>query len=126
MAVTEGQRHDLHTYFQETMGRDRADVMMDLLPPVGWGDVATKQDLDHAVVLLKKDVGALEKELGASVVRLEKDLGALEHKLTAELTIMGKGLKADIVDRMNIQLLGYFGLNVGLYGVTVGVLTLLR
>ncbi len=27
------------------MGTERADTVMELLPPVGWADVATKQDL---------------------------------------------------------------------------------
>jgi len=28
------------------MGPERAAIMMDLLPPVGWGDVATRSELD--------------------------------------------------------------------------------
>jgi hypothetical protein len=28
------------------MGRERATTMMNLLPPVGWGDVATRRDLE--------------------------------------------------------------------------------
>lgn len=47
MAVTEEARHDLHTYFRETMGHERAATMMELLPPLGWGDLATKQDIHH-------------------------------------------------------------------------------
>jgi hypothetical protein len=28
------------------MGPEKAAIMMDLLPPVGWGDIATGADLD--------------------------------------------------------------------------------
>ena len=45
MAVTEESRYEVHKHFEETMGRERATTLMELLPPVGWGDVATKQDL---------------------------------------------------------------------------------
>ncbi len=45
MSVTEQRRHQLFTWFEEAMGSERAATMMDLLPPAGWADVATKHDL---------------------------------------------------------------------------------
>jgi hypothetical protein len=42
MSVSEHDRHQLFTWFEEHMGSERAATMMSLLPPVGWGDVATK------------------------------------------------------------------------------------
>ena len=46
MTVTEKQRHELIKRFEETLGPEHAETMMELLPPVGWADVATKHDLD--------------------------------------------------------------------------------
>ena len=48
MSVSESQRHQLFEWFQQAMGPERAAVMMDLLPPVGWSELATKADL-HAL-----------------------------------------------------------------------------
>lgn len=45
MEVTEYERHQLFVWFEEHMGSERAATMMDLTPPVGWFDLATKQDL---------------------------------------------------------------------------------
>ena len=47
MPVTERQRHDLHAALSEQLGGDVADTLMDLLPPVGWADVATRHDVGH-------------------------------------------------------------------------------
>ena len=49
MAVTEDRRHKLHTKFEELIGPDNALTIMELLPPVGWADVATKRDLDQGL-----------------------------------------------------------------------------
>lgn len=68
MAVTEESRYEVHKYFEETMGRERATTLMELLPPVGWGDVATKQD----VLLLKEDIEQLR-------VATKQDLLALRE-----------------------------------------------
>ena len=45
MSVTEEQRVALWQWLEEHMGKERAGTMMSLLPPSGWGDLATKQDL---------------------------------------------------------------------------------
>ena len=45
MEVTEYERHQLFVWFEERMGQERAATMMNLIPPVGWFDLASKQDL---------------------------------------------------------------------------------
>ena len=52
MSVSEPERHDLYQTLEEMVGKKRAEVFMKLLPPVGWGDVATRRDLDGAVASL--------------------------------------------------------------------------
>ena len=49
MSVTEYERNQLFAWFEEHMGKERAAAMMNLLPPIGWGDVAMKRDLDVVV-----------------------------------------------------------------------------
>jgi chaperonin cofactor prefoldin len=44
-AIDERARHELFVAVQDTLGPSHADTLMSLLPPVGWADVATKQDL---------------------------------------------------------------------------------
>jgi hypothetical protein len=46
MGVTEQQRHTLLTWFEEQMGPERAATMMELMPPAGAAELATKRDLD--------------------------------------------------------------------------------
>lgn len=66
MAVDERSRHDLYVWLEQAAGRDRADTLMSLLPPVGWADVATKSDLDHLRAATKSDLESLENRLLAT------------------------------------------------------------
>jgi hypothetical protein len=45
MAVDERSRHELHRRLEETLGAEPAATLMAHLPPVGWAEVATKQDI---------------------------------------------------------------------------------
>jgi hypothetical protein len=72
MSVTEFERHQLYSWFEEHMGQDRATTMMNLLPPTGWGDVATRRDLH----LLEARIDTLESRIDAKIDTLEARLDA--------------------------------------------------
>ena len=60
------------------LSEEAADTLMELLPPVGWADVATKTDLQHLRDELKGDINSLR-------VATKTDLHALQ--LTIEATL---------------------------------------
>ncbi|MDQ3757785.1 MAG: hypothetical protein M3394_08040 [Actinomycetota bacterium] len=72
MAVTEHGRFVLYRHFEAEMGEDKARTLMDHLLPVGWTDLATKQDLRevaHELALVresmatKADIADLRSEM---------------------------------------------------------------
>ena len=58
MAVDERSRHELYLRLEQTLGTTEADTLMSMLPPVGWADVATKQDLDQLERRLRAELTA--------------------------------------------------------------------
>ena len=63
MPVSEFQRHEVFTWLEEKMGPERAAIMMDLLPPVGWGDIATRTDLRTEMAKLEARIERSHSEL---------------------------------------------------------------
>jgi hypothetical protein len=89
MLIDEAARHALHNRLDEVLGPDEAVCLMAHLPPVGWADVATKQDLQ----LLRQDFETVRQELQTDIALLRKDLDGLrkdleglEERLTHKLT----------------------------------------
>ena len=62
MAVTESGKHDVYTYFEEAMGKERATTLMAMVSPTAWADVATKQDLALLRTELKGEMFELRSE----------------------------------------------------------------
>ncbi len=85
MAITEESRQDLFQLFESIHGREGALLIMEFLPPVGWGDVATKQDLDTQTELLSRDIAAVRQESVAMGERLSRDIEGAKHELRAEI-----------------------------------------
>jgi len=72
MSVDERRRLDLADAAKRVLGDDAGITLMEMLPPVGWADVATKQDIN----LLRGDLQLLETGLDARFERFEHRLEA--------------------------------------------------
>jgi hypothetical protein len=70
VAIDEGSRHRLYQRLDQVLGSEEATTLMAHLPPVGWADVATKQDLRQEVQALRSEMQALRYELHADMERL--------------------------------------------------------
>jgi len=87
MVVDEGQRRPLHQRLAEVLGVDQADVLMEHLPPSGWGDVARRSDLDHLE-------GVLRSDMRAEMALLRADLTGAMAKLSRTVIV---GMAAMVV-----------------------------
>ena len=58
MSIDERKRHALYERLDEVLDDEHADTLMELLPPVGWADVATKRDLDLKIDALESRIRA--------------------------------------------------------------------
>jgi hypothetical protein len=142
MAVTEEARYEVHKYFEGTMGPQRAATLMEMLPPVGWGDIATKQYVGTQIDLVRKDLDNLREGLRKDIdnVRegLRNDIDNVREGLRKELDSVHGGLrkdidnlrevmatKADVADRFRKQLLAIWSTNLGLAGLILGAVKLL-
>ena len=63
MTVDERKRHALYRRLEHVLGDEHADTVMELLPPVGWADVATKTDLAALEARMDKGFAELRAEL---------------------------------------------------------------
>jgi len=60
----------------QILNEEAADTLMELLPPVGWADVATKTDLQHLRDELKSDIQSLRNELKGDMHALQLTIEA--------------------------------------------------
>ena len=63
MSVSESERHQVFQWFEEAMGPERAAVVMQMLPSVGWADLATRDDLRSLAVELRSEMAELRGEV---------------------------------------------------------------
>jgi len=78
MYVDERSRLQLAEAAKRLLGADEGITLMELLPPVGWADVATKDDLAQLEARIDLRFEKLEHRFGS-------ELEILDHKLTATL-----------------------------------------
>jgi len=112
MSITEASRFQLRTAMGQILSEEAADTLMELLPPVGWADVATKTDLHY----LNGDIKNLRNELKSDIDslrnELKSDIDSLRNELKSDIDSLRNELKGDIQslrnelkgDMLNLQL----------------------
>jgi len=63
MASNEDDRYRLHQHLEEVLGRDDANTLMEHLPPTGWANVATKDDVEHLRVSMTHHLDQLRAQM---------------------------------------------------------------
>jgi len=71
--VTDAQRRGLYDELVRSLGRAGADTMMELLPPVGWSDVARRGDIENLRVELRGEIAQLRGEMKAELAKLARN-----------------------------------------------------
>ena len=85
MSVTEYERHQIFQWYEEAMGSERATIMMNLLPPVGWGEVATRTELVALGGGLRAEMSVLRSELRGDLAELRSEMKAGNAELRGEI-----------------------------------------
>ena len=89
MAMTETQRTTLYSQLTDAIGQDAARTLMEQLPPSGWDQVATKDDVKASERLLQRELKAserlLQRELKASEKMLHGELKETEGRLMLQI-----------------------------------------
>ena len=86
MSITEASRFQLRTAIGQILSEEAADTLMELLPPIGWADVATKTDLQHLRDELKADMLNLRNEFKADIQALQLSFETTLEKRLHEQT----------------------------------------
>jgi len=86
---TEAERRDLLDALERSLGPVPASTLMELLPPVGWGDVARRADVGAQGVALRGEMaelrGALKVDMAQLRVELKGEMADLRTELKGEM-----------------------------------------
>ncbi|MCY3644424.1 MAG: hypothetical protein F4Z00_03580 [Acidimicrobiaceae bacterium] len=114
MAATQAQRAALYTGLVESMDEEAADTLMDQLPPSGWDQLATKEDLAGVELRLQAVLAAAVAEMNTKFAETNGKLVETNARITesnAELRVaMNEGFaeaakgRAEIVKSQARQL----------------------
>ncbi|MEZ5374127.1 MAG: hypothetical protein R2704_15645 [Microthrixaceae bacterium] len=89
MTMTENDRYHLHQQLEAALDERGANTMMELLPPVGWADVATKRDLDQQQEVTNLRFDQIQERLDlrfdTADLRLDARIAGTERRLLAIL-----------------------------------------
>jgi hypothetical protein len=85
MPVSERERLALYRQLQEQLGNEGADTLMELLPPAGWNDIATRADVQASATLLRGEMAELGAQLRTEMAELRGEMVELRGEIRQEL-----------------------------------------
>ena len=112
---TDVERHELLHALEDALGERPARVMMELLPPVGWSDVARQSDL----VAVRGEMAAIRAELKGEMGELRGELRGEMGDVRGELTGEIADLRAEVHAQLPKFVLANVPLMLGVAGLVL-------
>lgn len=110
MAITEQTRHELLTACEHTLGKEAAMTLAELLPPVGWADVATKHDLAQLEQRLDLRFDAIDLRFAAMDASIDQRFDAMDSSIDLRLEVLEHkvigAIRKDIADSQRTLVFG--------------------
>ena len=106
MVVDERSRHELYRRLEEVLGPDAATTLIEHLPPVGWAEVATKNDLAGLDQRMDLRFARLEERLEGRFDSIDERFNAVNERFTAmddRITAATSDLRATFEHEMRLQ-----------------------
>jgi len=110
--VSDQDRRGLYDALEKRLGEGPAETLMELLPPVGWADVARQYDL----VAVRGEMAGLRGEMAG----LRGEMGGLRGEM-AELRAEVRGEIGELRAEVRGQLPRLYAANVGMAFATAGL-----
>ena len=117
--VSDQDRRELYGALERQLGGGPAATMMELLPPVGWADVARQSD----VVALRGEMSQLRGEMGelrGEIGELRGEMGELRGELKGELAEV-RGELSKLSARIDGQIPRFIWANVPVVASVAGL-----
>ena len=105
MSIDEQSRRELHDRLEEALGSAPAETLMASLPPQGWADVATKDDLARVEERFTVRLDAMDERFSARFDAMDERFSArfdgLSERFDLKLESSANALRADFRGEIN-------------------------
>ena len=88
MAITDAERHRLHTKLDQVLGEEDAAVLISHLPPSGWSDVVRTRDLNQIEARINDRFERLEERMDGRFSLIEARFERLEERMDSRFALL--------------------------------------
>ena len=92
--VSDRDRRQLFEALNRQLGEGPATTLMELLPPVGWADVARRSDL----VAIRGEMAELRAELKGEMAGIRGEMADLKTELRGEMAELRAELRGEMAE----------------------------
>lgn len=98
MTISEQQRHQMHSKLETVLGKREAGILMEHLPPTGWGDVATRRDVEQLGSTLRSEFHAGFAEVRGEVAEFRSETSAEFARVRGEIRTEVASVRGEIAE----------------------------
>ena len=114
--ASDSERRALYDVLEKRLGEGPAGTLMELLPPVGWADVARQPD----ITALRGEMAQLRGELKGEMAEVRGEMAELRADLKGEMADLG-GEMALLSARVDGQIPRFVWANVPIVCAVAGL-----